>query len=329
MNLRRKSRVMKKVIISALIILLGCVSTMAADLIIQSDTQSYDEADNKVKAEGNVVVELEDGKVMGDKADVTVTDDNKLDVATFYDNPYAVQVKGFKKREVKANILKVSLINKVVTAQGNVQATVFDGEDPIVVITSDTQEYSTDNNQMTAEGNVIIKYKELETLSDKAIIKTDKSGELEKIDLIGNAKLKQDKQRSSADYFVYSAATQELIAKGNVVSEAELDDGSPLLLKSNYQEYNQDSNTFLASGNTKIWFKDYFAEGPKAVFYPDKNTKKPNEIFFFGRSAITQDVKTIYADKIKLVLKPKTFYAEGNTKTVIRDIGKNTDKEMF
>ena len=42
MNLRRKSRVMKKVIISALIILLGCVSTMAADLIIQSDTQSYD-----------------------------------------------------------------------------------------------------------------------------------------------------------------------------------------------------------------------------------------------------------------------------------------------
>ena len=39
--------------------------------------------------------------------------------------------------------------------------------------------------------------------------------------------------------------------------------------------------------------------------------------------------QTIYADKIKLILKPKTFYAEGNTKTVIRDIGKNTDKEMF
>jgi len=320
---------MKKIIISSLAIMLTCFSVLAADLVIQSDVQSYEEKENKIKAEGNVRVDIDDGRVMGDKADVTVTKDNKLDTATFYDNPYAVQVKGFKKREVKANILKVSLINKVIKAQGNAQSTVFDGEDPIVVITSDSQEYEINNNRMTADGNVIIRYKELETFSKKAIIKTNKDGDLQRIDLIGNAKIKQDKQRTSADNFIYSAETEELIAKGHVTSEAELEDGSPLKIKSNYQEYNQKSNTFLASGNAKIWFKEYFAQGPKAVFYPDKATNKPNEIFFIGRSAITEDVKTIYADKIKIVLKPKTFYAEGNTKTVIKDVGNSADKELF
>ena len=94
-----------------------------------------------------------------------------------------------------------------------------------------------------------------------------------------------------------------------------------------YQEYNQKSNTFLGSGNVRIWFKDYYAQGPKVTFYPNKTTNKPNEIYFTGRSSITQDVKTIYADKIKIILKPKNFYAEGNTKTVIRDVGKMEDKE--
>ena len=221
------------------------------------------------------------------------------------------------------------MINKVIYAQGNVQSTVFDGEEPTVIITSDSQEYDINNNNMVASGNVIIKYKELETFSNKAIIKTNKDGDLQKIDLIENAKLNQKNQHSSADHFIYSPATEELIAKGNVVSEAELDDGSPLIIKSNYQEYNQKENTFIVSGNSRIWFKDYFAQGPKAVFYPDKETKKPNEIFFIGRSSISQNVKTIYADKIKMILKPKSFYAEGNTKTVIQDVGKSTDKDLF
>ena len=30
--------------------------------------------------------------------------------------------------------------------------------------------------------------------------------------------------------------------------------------------------------------------------------------------------KTIYANKIKMILNPKDFYAEGNTKTVIKNI---------
>ena len=319
---------MKKVltILAIVTLILGLAAT-AEDLIIESKQQTYSEKDNKIKVEGDVKVTVGDATVVGDKADVTVTKNNKLDVATFYEKPYAFEVKGNKKREVKANILKVSLITKVIKAEGLTQATVFDGKEPTVIITADFQEYDTKSNLMKADGSVIIHYKDLETFSDKAVIKTNKDGDLKKIDLIGNAHLKQAKNSASADHFIYSPDKDELISIGHTTSNAILDDGSKLTLKADYQQYDQKSNTFMGSGHVKVWFKNYYAQGPKVSFYPDPKTKKPNEIYFTGRSSITEDVKTIFADKIKIVLKPKNFYAEGNTKTVIKDIGKVQDKE--
>lgn len=319
---------MKKILIIliALVLTFG-LSAMASDLVIQSKTQTFSEKDNKIKAEGDVQVSVDQAKVIGDKADITVTKDNKLDTATFYDKPYGYEVKGNKKREIKANILRVSLINKIIRAEGSTQTTVFDGKEPIVIITADNQEYDTKTNVMKANGSVIIHYKELETFSNQAIIKTNKDGDLQRIDLIGSARIKQEKYLALADHFIYSPISNELISMGHTTSNAVLDDGSKLLLKADYQEYNKESNTFLGSGHVNVWFKDYFAQGPKVTFYPDKKTNKPNEIYFIGRSSITQDVKTIYADKIKIVLKPKNFYAEGNTKTVIKDINKTQDKD--
>lgn len=314
------------IILTSIVLILG-LSAMASDLVIQSKTQTYSEKDNKIKAEGDVQVSIGDAKVVGDKADVTVTKDNQLDTATFYEKPYGYEIKGNKKREIKANILKVSLINKVIKAEGDTQTTVFDGKEPIVIITADNQEYDTKSNVMKANGSVIIHYKEIETFSNKAIIKTNKNGDLQRIDLIGTARIKEDKHLALADHFIYNTISNELMAMGNTTSTAILDDGSKLILKANYQEYNKESNTFLGSGKVKIWFKDYYAQGPKVTFYPDKKTNKPNEIYFTGRSSITEDVKTIYADKIKIILKPKNFYAEGNTKTVIKNIDKVQDKD--
>ena len=312
----------KKILaIFAVIIMISGLSAFASDLIIESKTQTFSEKDNKMKFQGDVKVSIDDVHVIGDKADVDVTKDNKLDTATFYDKPYAYQTKSNKKREVKANILKVSLINKVLKAEGDTQLTVLDGKVPIVIITADSQEYDTKTNVMKANGGVIIRYKELETYSDHAIIQTDKSGDLKKLDLIGSARIKQEKNLANADHFIYNTTTEELISIGHTTSNATLDDGSKLVLKADYQQYDKKANTFLGSGDVRIWFKDYYAEGPKVTFYPDKKTGKPNEIYFTGRSSITQNVKTIEADKLKMVLKPKNFYAEGNTKTTIRDVG--------
>lgn len=307
-------------------LLVAGIAVQASDLIIEAKTQSYNEQENKLKFDGNVKVSVDDLRVVGDRADVSMDGNQKLDTATFYDKPYAYEVKKNKKREVKANILKMSLITKVVKAQGDTQSIVFDGKTPIVVINANEQEYDTKTGLMTATGAVTIKYKDLDTFSDKAKVRTDKNGDLKDIELIGNARIKQEGNDSYANRFYYSAGTKVLTATGNTTSKTVTDDGATLVLKSSRQEYAQDRNIFTASGNVRVWYQDYYAVGPKLTLYPNKEGK-PNEAYFTGRSSITQGVRTIYADKIKMTMKPKDFHADGNTRTVIKNIGSGDNND--
>ena len=100
----------KKILIAltAFILMIGA-AVHASDLIIESNTQTFNEGDSKIKFKGDVKVSVDDLRVEGQTADVDVKGE-KLDTATFYDKPYAYEVKKNKKREVKANILKLSLI---------------------------------------------------------------------------------------------------------------------------------------------------------------------------------------------------------------------------
>lgn len=320
---------MKKIfaVLVSVLVLTG-IAVQASDLIIESKNQTYNEADNKIKFNGNVKVTIDDMKVVGDSADVSITKDQNLDTATFYEKPYAFEIKKNKKREVKANILKVSLITKIVRAEGDTQSIVFDGKKPIVVINSDVQEYDTKTGIMTATGAVTMFYKEIETYSNSAQITTDKNGDLKRLVLTGNARVKQENNESFADRFVYEAASGNLSAYGHTTSNAIMDDGSKLVLKSAYQEYNQKRSIFNASGNVRIWYQDYYAAGPKVTLYPGAGSTKPNEAYFTGRSSITQGVRTIFADRIKMTMKPKSFDAQGNTRTVIKNIGSGSDDNM-
>ena len=313
------------IIISLLVICLGAIGVIAEDLIIDSKTQTFSESDNKIKFNGDVKVKFGDIHLLGDKADVSVKN-SKLDTATFYDKPYAYEVKNNKKREVKANILKVSLITKIVRAEGDTQSVVFDGKTPIVVINANVQEYNTKTGVMTATGAVSMLYKDIETFSNAAQITTDKNGDLKRLVLSGNARVKQENNESTADRFVYDAVTGNLVATGNTTSNAVMDNGEKMVLKSGYQEYNQKRSVFNASNNVRIWYQDYYAAGPKVTLYPDATSNgKPNEARFIGRSSITQGVRTIYADRIKMTMKPKSFDAQGNTRTVIKNIGSGND----
>lgn len=319
---------MKKLILffTAFLLVTGLL-VQASDLIIESKTQSYEESENKIKFDGDVQVTVDDLKVIGDSADVTMDKDQKLDTATFYNKPYAFEIKKNKKREVKANILKFSLITKVVKAQGDTQTTVFDGKTPIVIINADEQEYNTNTGVMIANGAVTIHYDEIETFSDYAKIRTDKNGDVKDLELIGNARIKQEGTESLADKFFYNASTKLLTGIGNTTSNVLMEDGGKLVLKSNRQEYVQDKNVFNATGNVQVWYQDYYAKGPKITVYPN-NEGKPNEVYFSGRSSITQGVRTIYADKIKMTMNPKDFHADGNTRTVIKNIGSGNNSGM-
>ncbi|MFI3300235.1 MAG: LptA/OstA family protein [Candidatus Gastranaerophilales bacterium] len=314
----------KLILILVLLLFSGAVVVQASDLVIESKTQTYNENENKLKFEGDVKVSVDDIKVYSDKADVSMKKNRKLDTATFYEKPYAVEVQINKKREVKANILKLSLITKVVKAQGDTQTTVFDGKTPVVVINADEQEYDTKTGVMIAQGNVTILYKDIETYSNYAKIVSEKDGEIKTMDLVGNARLMQDGNESFADRFEYNAKTQAMVGIGNTTSNMIMESGEKLILKANRQEYTQDKNVFNASGNCHVWYGNYYAVGPKIVVYPNSEGK-PNEVYFVGRSSITEAFRTIYADKIKMILNPKDFQAEGNTRTVIQNVGSSDD----
>ena len=317
---------MKKILILSLLIL-SSVVVFASDLVIESKTQTFVESEKKIKLDGGVKVKLDNLTVESPYADVSIRRNNKLDTATFYDKPYALEINENKKREVKANILKVSLINKIVRAEGNSQAVITEGNTPIVVINADEQEYDTKSSVMVAKGSVTIKYKDIDTYSEKAVIYADTKGGLKRIDLLGNATVKQDNNNSEGEHFVYNALTEEMSVSGNTKTVAFTDDGKKLTIHSDYQQYSKKQNSYIGSGHVKIWFDDYYAQGPKVSVVPDSNTGKPNEIYFVGRSKIVQQDKDIIADKIKMTMKPKDFVAEGNVRTIIHNID-TKDEEL-
>ena len=312
------------IIISLLFLFLSAV-TIGSDLIIESRTQTYSEKDSLIKFLGDVKVRYDDITIVGDKADVSVTKDNKLDTATFHDQPYAFQIQNNKKREVKANIMKFSLLNKILRAEGNTQTIVTEGKTPIAIINANEQEYDTNTNIMTARGTVSIKYRDMTAYSDTAKVKTDKNGNVQRLDLIGNAKINQTKNHATADHFIYTAATEEMVAIGNTMSSTVTDSGSEFKVTAKYQQYDKKNNVFMGSGNVQVYYQDYYAKSPKMTCYPDKVTKKINEVFMTGRSMIRQNEKEIHADKIKIIVDPKNFEAVGNVKTIIKDVGNSSD----
>lgn len=317
------------IIFSILVIILCTIGVIAEDLIIDSKTQTFSEKDNKIKFDGGVSVKYGDIRCVGDNADITVDKHNRLDTATIYNKPYAYEVKNNKKREVKANILKFSLLNKVIKAEGDTQTIVTEGKTPVAVINADMQEYDLKTNVMSASGSVSIKYKDIRAYADKAVINTTKKGELKRIDLIGRAKIDQAKHHLIANHFIYDAPSKQLTATGNATTTTVLDNGKEFILKAEYQNYNQLDGVFVGNGSVKAWYDDYFAKGPKVVAYPDKVTNKINEVFLMGRSTIRQNEKEISADKIKIIIEPKNFMAEGNVRTIIHQAGVSTKKVGF
>ncbi len=316
---------MKKILIISLL-LFSSLAVFSSDLIIESKTQNFVDKEKKIKLDGGVKVKLDNLTVESDRADVTIRRGNKLDTATFYDKPYAYEVNENKKREVKANILQVSLINKIVRAEGEAQSVITEGNTPIVVINADVQEYDTKSSVMVCTGAVTIKYKDIDTFSDKAVIIADEKGGLRKIDLIGNARVKQEQNESEGHHFVYNPITEEMSVSGNTKTTAISDDGKKLVIHSDYQQYHKKQNSYVGSGHVKIWYDDYFAQGPKVSVFPNE-AGKPNEVYMIGRSKIVQQDKDIIADKIKMTMEPKDFVAEGNVRTIIHNIDTKENEE--
>ncbi len=312
---------MKKNILILIMIIISGVA-YGASMTVESDTQEFKDSDNKIYLEGNVKVKSGTANVLSPRAVVEVDPkSNKVDKVKFNDNAYSYQMESGKKHEIKAQILEVSLLNKVFTASGNTISSITDNERPVVIVTADKQEYHKNTNQMMAYGNVNILYKNIDTLSNQAIVDLNKDNDVKKIQLIGKAKLKQDKSVINANKLTYDNQREVAVALGNVYTDITTEDNKRIEVWSSYQSYDKKANFITASGGTKIKYLDYTARGPKVNVYADKNTKKLNEAIFVGRSNIETKGRTIEADRISITMNPKDFKAEGNVKSTIPNLG--------
>ncbi len=315
---------MKKKILNILVLsmfLAGGVA-FAASLSVESDTQEFKDAESKIYLQGNVKVKSGDVNVVSPRAVVEVDPKtHKVNNVEFSDKAYSFEMSSGKKHEIKAEILNVSLLDKVFTAEGNTISSVTENDKPLVIVTADKQQYNKSANVMKAFGSVNILYKNIDTLSNQAVVDLTKDNDVKKIQLIGNAKMKQDKSKIHADKLTYDNNTQEAVAVGSVYSDIRTEDNKQIEVWSEYQAYDKKAKVVTASGSTKIKFEDYTATGPKVNVFADKNTGKLNEAVFVGRSKIETKGRTIEADRITITMNPKDFKAEGNVKSVIPNIG--------
>ncbi len=313
---------MKKIILVLIISLFTTLCGYCANVVIEAKKQTIKLDQNKGFFEGDVQVSVGDIKVKSPRAELDLDPvSKKPSLATFLDNPYAFQNKEHKKNEIKADIIKVSLIKKTVLAQGNSQSIMMENRQPIMTINADSQEYDTTTKLMKANGKVIIHYQDLETFSDKASAIVDKSGNIQNLKLIGNVTMKEKANIIKGNMFEYVPQREEFQVSGNSSSDVTFEDGTRVYVEARYQQFNKATNTLVAGGNVRVKYKDYFAQGPKAQLLVDPKTNKPNTIIFTGRSKITNEGSTVEADKIRMTLNPKAFFADGNVKTSISQEG--------
>lgn len=315
---------MKRKIINSFLILTLITSgiSYAASLTVESDKQEFKDSDKKIYLEGNVKVKTGDVNVLSPRAVVEVDPkNNKVNKVEFKENAYSYQLKDGKKHEIKAQILEMSLLKKVLSAKGNTISSITEKDRPIVIVTADRQEYNKATNTMKAFGNVNILYKDIETFSSEAYVNLNDKNDVKKIDLVGSAILKQGKSKINANKLTYDNILEEAVARGNVYTDITTEDNKRIEVWSDYQSYDKKANVVSASGSTKIKYEDYLATGPKVNVYADKTTKKLNEAVFVGRSKIETKGRTIEADRITITMNPKDFKAEGNVKSVIPNIG--------
>ena len=313
---------MKKIILALIISLFTTLCGYCANVVIEAKKQTIKLDQNKGFFEGDVQVSVGDIKVKSPRAELDLDPvSKKPSLATFFDNPYAFQDKESKKNEIKADIIKVSLIKKTVLAQGNSQSIMMENRQPVMTINADSQEYDTNSKLMKANGSVIIHYQDLETFSDKASAIVDKSGDIQNLKLIGNVVMKEKANVIKGNMFEYVPQREEFQVSGNTSSDVTFEDGTRVYVEARYQQFNKAQNTLVAGGNVRVKYKDYFAQGPKAQLLVDPKTNKPNTIIFTGRSKITNEGSTVEADKIRMTLNPKAFFADGNVKTSISQEG--------
>lgn len=311
----------KKILLAICVFLTAITVAYSANLTIEAQHQSFKMEENKANFKGDVKVTVDEVIVESERAEALFDEkSHKLSDAIFYDNPVAFKEDKNKRSEVRSNVMKLSLITKILSAEGNSKTTITETDKPTTTITADMQEYNTETKIMKATGNVVIVHDDVIAKADVGYAYLDDNNEVKKIELQGNANIVQGDNTVEGNKLTYDTRTEIAIATGNTYTNGVMEDGTHLKVWAGLQQYNKKTGIVIASRNVRVKYQEYDAKGPKATVYPDEKTQKLNQVVFSGRSVITSEGRSIEADRINMFLNPKNFFADGNVKTLIPNV---------
>jgi lipopolysaccharide export system protein LptA len=210
-------------------------------IITDSDRQEYDRVTGKFEAIGHVRVVHGNILVKSDKLSLVYGLDNKPETALFIGNVCATQ----DRNNTTADQMAYSLTTKRLQATGHVKSTVIQerkpedkkkpnalGIDPagmqsavatemdqpkddIVIITSDTQDFSKQSGRMSATGNVRVIYQDTTGSGPQCVLLRNMQGKCERVIFSGRSQISQPGRRWIADRIEMTMNDRKVMASGN------------------------------------------------------------------------------------------------------------------
>lgn len=320
---------MKKKLKNTIFVALFLVSVLfvqivqASTVTIEAQKQDFKVETNTASFIGNVRVKYENIRIFSPVASLVANAKGEPDKAIFSEGARAKMTREGSTGDLTADQITLNLASNELIAQGNTFTKIKRKAPGLITVKADEQQFNNKTQEVKAKGNIVIHYKDSVISGDNATLTNDQQGKPVKAIISGNARFVRGVSTVRAGSIAMDLNSTNINASGGVNTVTTLKGAGRVTMRSSSQVYNKAANTVTGTGSVKMSYQDYIATGPKAVLYlSGKNSLK--EIIFTGRSQIHDAMRKVTADKIKVTVDPKNFYAEGNVKTQFKQVNKQS-----
>lgn len=194
-------------------------------------------------------------------------------------------------------------------------------------VESQSQHYVEPENRIDIEGNVKVKYDDINVLSPKAKVMIDPaSGKVDKVEFLDNAysyQIGSDKKHEiKAKILEVSLLNKVFKAKERTQSTVMKNKKPAIIVTADYQEYDNIKNIMKAKGGVIIYYQDSNAFADYAQVDLDKNNEV-KQLILSGHAKVTKNDSTVIADKFVHNAKTEVTTATGS---VYSDINEDKTK---
>lgn len=271
---------------------------------------------------GHVIAGYKNFKITADKSVIDMGADGDAAEARFTGTPIGQRTVNNKVDEIKAEVIRLMVSSNSLRAEGNVETTVATVASNPVKLWADSQEFNNNTHQVSARGNVRVDMTDTKISSQTATLWVTEQGKANKAVFTGNANIAQKTGTTRCERLTLLPESGNMLAETHVASVINSQAGnkgtqtnpSKMRIESDYQQYDKNANSMLASGNVRIQYGDYNASGPKATFRMVNG--EVDSIILSGRPKIVTSNREVTANQIVILTKPiQRFDATGNVKS--------------